>query len=112
MHVAEAANVHQDVEAEVLPGAEGARNLVVTAAMLQAQLDQLPALRFGKSFHDVANLAVRMMRVLVEQRGSKLDFERLIVQQINQRRGLDGNPCEKFSGGGGQLAASLDLVGS
>ena len=37
MHVAKAADVHQDVEAEMLPGAKGARNLVVTAAMAETQ---------------------------------------------------------------------------
>src|SRR5208283_3847942 len=46
MHIAEAADVHQDVEAELLPGAEGARNFVMTAAMTQAQIDDLSSLRF------------------------------------------------------------------
>src|SRR5208337_834680 len=82
----------------------------VTTAMLQAQLDQFPTLHLRKSFHDVAYLAVRMMRVLVQQRGSELNFQRIVVQQINQRSGLDGNRCKKLRSDGGQLAASLDLI--
>src|SRR5271157_2924311 len=78
--------------------------------MLQAQLDQFPTLRFRKSFHDLAYLPIRMMRTLVEQRGSELNFQRIVVQQINQRRALDGDPLEKVRGDGGQLAASLDFV--
>ena len=51
MHVAEAANVHQNVEAELLTGAVGARNLVMTAAMAQAEVDHLAALRFRQGFY-------------------------------------------------------------
>src|ERR1019366_5684599 len=35
MHIAKAADVHQNVEAELLTGAVGARNLVMTPAMAQ-----------------------------------------------------------------------------
>ena len=45
MHVAEAADVHEDVEAEAVPGAEGAEQLVVASAMLRAERDELGAAR-------------------------------------------------------------------
>jgi len=41
VHVAEAANVHQDVELEALPGGEAARQFVVPPAMLGAERDDL-----------------------------------------------------------------------
>ncbi len=41
VHVAEAANVHQDVEAEALPGVEGARDFIEAPAMPHAQFDDL-----------------------------------------------------------------------
>ena len=33
MHIAEAANIHQDIEAKLLPGTERAQHFIVTAAM-------------------------------------------------------------------------------
>jgi hypothetical protein len=36
MHVTEAADVHEDVEAEAVAGAEGPEELVVASAMLRA----------------------------------------------------------------------------
>ena len=45
VHVAKAADVHQNVEAEFLPGAVGARDFIVTAAMPQPQVDDFAALR-------------------------------------------------------------------
>ncbi len=53
MHVAKAADVHQDVEAELLSGAEGARDFIVTPAMTQAHLDDLAALRLRQRANDV-----------------------------------------------------------
>ena len=41
VHVAEAARIHQDVEAELLPGAEAAQHFVMLAAMAQAEVDDL-----------------------------------------------------------------------
>src|ERR1039457_7059466 len=40
VHVAEAANVHEDVELEALAGGEGTGQLVVAAAMLCAEGDE------------------------------------------------------------------------
>src|ERR1035437_7557565 len=61
MHIAEAADVHQNVEAELLTGTVGARNLVVTAAMAQTEIDHLAALRFRKSLYNLANLQIRVI---------------------------------------------------
>src|SRR5208283_2496639 len=100
MHIAEAADVHQDVEAELLPGAEGARNFVMTAAMTQAQIDDLSSLRFGQSIHNLANLPVGMVGMLVEQRGSQFHLQRVVVEQVDQRHDLDGGSPKQFPGSG------------
>ncbi len=44
VHVAEAADVHEDVEAEAVAGGEAAEKLVVAAAMFGAEGDDLAAL--------------------------------------------------------------------
>jgi hypothetical protein len=41
VHVAEAPGVHEDVEAELLAGAEAAQHFVVLAAMAQAKVNDL-----------------------------------------------------------------------
>ena len=82
VHVAEAADVHEDVEAELLAGAEGAQHFVVLAAMAQAEVDDFAAV----SLPEPAAPAVpggKNVGMLVEQRGCDFDFERLFVQQID-----------------------------
>jgi hypothetical protein len=73
VHVAEAANVHEDVEAELLAGAEGAQHLVVASAMAQAGSDDFLAPSFRNVHNDAANLAVRIRTMLVEQCGYEFD---------------------------------------
>ena len=85
VHVAEAAGIHKDVEAELLSRAEAAQHFVVLAAMAQAQIDDLAPTAFARHLHRLPNLPVGMMAVLVEQRRRNLDFERLFVQQIDDR---------------------------
>ena len=51
VHVAEAAGIHQDVEAELLPGAEAAQHFVVLAAMAQAQVDDLAPASLARHLH-------------------------------------------------------------
>ena len=75
VHVAEAADVHEDVEAQGGAGVEGAEGFVVPAAVAQAQLDDLRNARGGKAGDEVANLAVGMVAGRVEQGGGELDFE-------------------------------------
>jgi hypothetical protein len=43
MHISEAANVHEDVKAQALPGREFAQKLVVAAAVAVAEGDDLVA---------------------------------------------------------------------
>ena len=89
MHVAEAADVHQDVEAELLSGAERTRNFVVAAAMPQPQLDDFAAPLFGHAGDNVPDLTIRVMRVLIEQRCRQFNLQRIVVQQIDRRSILD-----------------------
>ena len=87
VHVAEAADVHEDVEAELLAGAERAQHFVVLAAMTQAQIDDLAPATFARDLHGLPNLPVGMMAVLVNQRGREFDFERLFIEQIDDGLG-------------------------
>ena len=102
MHVAEAANVHQDVEAEFLSAAVGARDLVEPAAMAQSQIDDLAALRVAHARDHFANLPIGVMRVLIEQRGGEFDVQRLVIQQVHQRRRLDRLVRQQLGGSRGQ----------
>ena len=77
----------QDVEAELLSGAEGAQHLVMLAAMAQAEIDDLAATAFARACTACANLPVGIVAVLVEQSGCQLDFERLFIEQIDDWRG-------------------------
>src|SRR5260221_12489890 len=83
VHVAEAANVHQDVEAELLAGAESAQHFVVASAMMQARVNDLLPSSFANVRDPVANLAVRILAMLVKQRGSELDVQRFVVEQVH-----------------------------
>ena len=89
MHVAKTADIHQNVEAQSVAGIEGARQLIVLAAMPQAEIDEFLAPAGRKRGCAIANLAVGIMGVLIQQRGGQFHFQRIIIQQINQRRGFD-----------------------
>src|SRR5205807_8704498 len=65
VHVAEAAGIHEDVEAELLPRAEAAQHLVVLAAMPQPHINDLPPPALTRDLYGLANLAIRMMAVFV-----------------------------------------------
>ena len=82
MHVAEAADVHENVEAELLARGEGAQQLVVPAAMAQAEVDDLAAARLAGGFDCLANLPVGIMTVAVDERGGEFDFERSSVKRF------------------------------
>jgi hypothetical protein len=60
MHIAKSADVHQNVEAELLTGSEGSQHLIVPPAMAQARINDFPAPRFTDLFYSPANLAVRV----------------------------------------------------
>src|ERR1019366_7590349 len=61
VHVAEAADVHENVEAELLAGGEGTRQFVVASAMAQAEVDDVAAARLACCFNRAAKLPVGIM---------------------------------------------------
>src|SRR5581483_3186731 len=64
VHVAEASNIHQDIEAELLPGAIGAQYFIVPAAVPQTQIEDLPLQLRPHRFQLVANLPVGVVAML------------------------------------------------
>ncbi len=90
VHVAEAADVHEDVEAEAVAGVEGAEELVVLAAVGGAELEQLVAAGLVERADGSAELAVGVVAVGIEQGGDELDLEMLfVVEQVDDGRGVD-----------------------
>ncbi len=83
--IAVGANVHQNVEAELLPRAVGAQQLVMAPAMAHAEIDDLLAPRLVQAEHRLAQLPVGMARVFVQQRRRQLDLQRLLIEQIDRR---------------------------
>ena len=57
VHVAEAARVHEDVEAELLPSAEAAQHFVVLAAMTQAEINDLAPPAFARHLYRASRYA-------------------------------------------------------
>ena len=90
VHVAEAADVHEDVEAELLAGAEGAQHFIVPTAVTQTQINDFLPDRFSRGLNGHAKLSVGIVGVLVDQSGGQFHFDRFMVEQINQGRGSDG----------------------
>jgi len=82
MHVAEAADVHQDVEAKLLARGKCTRQFVVLPAMTQPEVDDLAAARLAGRFDLPANLAEGIMTVPVNERGGKFDLERVVTPKI------------------------------
>ena len=96
MHVAEAANIHQNVEAQLVAGREGTRQLIMATAMARAEQEQLLAPRRIERSNVVANLAVGIVAGAVEQRGDDFNLDRFALRavvrlhQVDERRWLDG----------------------
>ncbi len=91
VHVAEAADVHENVKAQSRSGVKCAQRLIVLAAMAQTQLDDLGDARLGQSRNQVANLPVGVVRGRVKQRRGQLHFESFGgLDQIDDRRPCDG----------------------
>jgi len=84
--------------------------LIVVAAVLDPEVDDLAAFAGAERGHALANLPVGIRAVLVEQRGCDLDFERLIVQQIDCGRGRNGSAGHEFGGGRCQFLAAAHQV--
>ena len=85
MHIAEAANIHQNVEAELLARAKCPLHLIVAPAMAQSHINNFVSDRFSRSLNRLANLAIRIMTVLVNQRCRQFDFERFVIEQDRPR---------------------------
>ena len=110
VHVAEGADIHENVEAEFLAAAIGARDFVVASAMTQPQVDDLSALGGSHALNHAANLPIGMVQALIKESCRQLNLERFVFQQINKRSGIDSSGAEYLGGGSSQLAAALQLV--
>jgi hypothetical protein len=84
VHIAKAAHIHQDVEAELLSGAKRAQHFVVLAAVPQSKINDLAPNTFSRTLDGLPNLSIRIMAVFIDQRGGELNFEWLFVEQINR----------------------------
>ena len=72
VHIAEAADVHQNVEAELLAGAETAQHFVMASAMAEAGSNNFFTTGITGIFHRGAYLPVGIFTMLVKQSGRKL----------------------------------------
>src|SRR5581483_10096670 len=98
MHIAKAADVHQDVEAELLSGTESTRHLIMLAAVAEPEFDDLAMHLGAKRVEFIANLAIRIVTVLIKQRGSQFQLKRIVVQQIDELCFLDGTRSHQLGG--------------
>ena len=112
VHVAKAADVHEDVKAECGSGVEGAQGFVVFAAMAEAKLDNFTHLSGSEAGDEVANLAVGVVADRVKQGGGQLDFKGFgALDEVDEGGFRDGQASQEFLGGGGELDAGFELVG-
>jgi hypothetical protein len=88
VHVAESTYVHQDIEAELLAGAEAAEHFVVTTPVPQPSFDDFAAPGFGQVLDRPANLPIGKRAVFVKQSACNFHFERLVIKQIDSRSWL------------------------
>jgi hypothetical protein len=110
VHVAKAADVHQDIEPELLSRAERAQQFVVLAPVAQSKIDDFAAASVARGFDRLPKLAVRIMAVLVEQGGRQFDFKRVRVKQIDRRRRFKRSGLHQIGGRLPEFAARLDLI--
>jgi hypothetical protein len=100
VHVAEAADVHEDVETQGCAGVKGTKRFVVAATVAQAELDDFVDAGLGQLGYEIANLAVGVVGSGVKQRGGQLDFKSLgAFDQVYQWSVGYGVVGEEFSGG-------------
>ena len=106
MHVAEAADVHQNVEAQAVRRGKGARQFVMFAAVLRGQRDDLRDAPLAQRGHGIAHLAEAVVRVWVQQRRGQVDLQRhgfawRRKNEIDMRRvcrhGLDGRIAHQLT---------------
>ena len=80
---------------QLLSGGELPRQFVVLAAMAQAEVDDLAAAGIACGFNRLANLAVGIMALAVDESGCQFDLKRIAVarvtvEQVDQGRAGDG----------------------
>src|SRR5207244_11997720 len=85
VHVAEATDVHENVEAELMPGAEGPKHFIVLAAMAEAEIYDLAADNFACGRNGLATLAIRITTVVVAESGCRVAFQRHSFEYIVSR---------------------------
>src|SRR5438874_1192743 len=68
MHVAEAPQVHDNIEAQALPGSEGTQHFIVASAMPKAEVNDLAPARLLQRFDFPPQLTIWIQALLVEQR--------------------------------------------
>ena len=112
VHVAEPANVHQDVESELLPRGKSAQHLIVFAAIAQAEINDFPASCIPRRNHRLANLPVRIMTVLVKERRCELNLDFILIEQIHQRRRPKRSALHQVRRRLLKLAPGFHLVGT
>src|ERR1700689_3682027 len=79
MHVAKAANIHQDIETESLSGVKGAQQFIMLAAMAQSEINDLAAPCFSGRSDCFAPLPVGVMAMLINERRREFDFEVILI---------------------------------
>ena len=112
VQIAVGANVHQDVKAELLSRAIGSQQFVMAATMAHAQVNDFLSPRPAQRDNGLPQLPVGMAGVLVQQRGCQLNFERLIVQQIDLGRRSNALPAHQLGFHLAQFLARGQLIGT
>src|ERR1035438_1185329 len=85
VHVAKPARIHQNVEAELLSRTKSAQHFVMLSAMPQPQVDNLPPASLARDLHCLPNLPIRVVAMLIQERRRDFYFERLFIEQIDDR---------------------------
>ena len=98
MHVAEAANIHKDVEPETMPRVKRAQQLVVLTRDARCPSLSNSLRRTSPSAPTRASqLAIRIVAVGIQQRGHQLDLKMLsVVEQIDDRRRINLRTFHQF----------------
>jgi len=111
VHVAEAADVHEDVELEGLAAREGARQLIISAAVLDAEGDEFGDAGGGERGDSALELTPGVVALGIEERGGEFDFEGGVFDKVDDGSGLDGLVGHELGGGGAEFGAGGDGVG-
>src|SRR5262245_10559844 len=83
MHVAEAADVHEYVKAELVACRERARQFVMFPAMTQPEVDDLASTGLVQRSDSVPQLPIGIVAMRVKQRCRQLDLQRIVVEEVD-----------------------------